>query len=95
VEGSGHTREAGVEQRLVGAELRGEAVAGVDARRLSLAAERGLECGVLADAAVEFYELIADRARGLMRQAITQGWGSLQPADAIHLATAQQLVMAP
>lgn len=42
-------------------------------------------------AAVEFYELIADRARGLMRQAITQGWGSLNPADAIHLATAQQL----
>lgn len=41
--------------------------------------------------AVEFYELIADRARGLMRQAITQGWGSLKPADAIHLATAQQL----
>ncbi len=40
---------------------------------------------------VEFYELIADRARGLMRQAITQGWGSLKPADAIHLATAQQI----
>lgn len=40
---------------------------------------------------VEFFELIADRARGLMRQAITQGWGSLKPADAIHLATAQQL----
>lgn len=42
-------------------------------------------------AAVEFYELIADRARGLMRRAITQGWGALKPADAIHLATAQQL----
>ena len=42
-------------------------------------------------AAVEFYELIADRARGPMRQAITQGWGSLKPADASHLATAQQL----
>jgi predicted nucleic acid-binding protein len=41
--------------------------------------------------AVEFYELIADRARSLMRQGISQGWGSLKPADAIHIATAQQL----
>lgn len=44
--------------------------------------------------AVEFYELIAERARLLMRQGITQGWGSLKPADAIHLATAQQMAVA-
>jgi hypothetical protein len=40
---------------------------------------------------VEFYDLIAARARGLMRQGIEQGWGALKPADAIHLATAQQM----
>lgn len=40
---------------------------------------------------VEFYDLIANRARSLMRQGIAQGWGSLKPADAIHLATAQQI----
>lgn len=40
---------------------------------------------------VEFYDLIAQRARGLMRQGIDQGWGLLKPADAIHLATAQQM----
>jgi predicted nucleic acid-binding protein len=40
---------------------------------------------------VEFYELIADGARALVRQGIAQGWGALKPADAIHLATAQQL----
>jgi hypothetical protein len=38
---------------------------------------------------VEFYNLIADQARALMRQGVEQGWGSLKPADAIHLATAQ------
>jgi len=42
VKRGGHPREAGVEQRLVGAELRREAVAGVDARRLTLAPEGGL-----------------------------------------------------
>jgi predicted nucleic acid-binding protein len=40
---------------------------------------------------VEFYDLIADQARALMRQGVEQGWGSLKPADAIHLATAQQM----
>ena len=39
---------------------------------------------------VEVYELIALRARGLMRAAIEKGW-SLKPADALHLATADQL----
>jgi predicted nucleic acid-binding protein len=40
---------------------------------------------------VEFHALIADRARNLVRQGIDQGWGALKPADAIHLATAQQM----
>jgi predicted nucleic acid-binding protein len=40
---------------------------------------------------VEFYDLIAQHARALMRQGIEQGWGALKPADAIHLATAQQM----
>jgi predicted nucleic acid-binding protein len=39
---------------------------------------------------VEVYPLIAARARNLIRLGIPQGW-SLKPADAIHLATAQQL----
>lgn len=39
---------------------------------------------------VDFYELIALRAQRLMRAAIIKGW-SLKPADAIHLATADQL----
>jgi predicted nucleic acid-binding protein len=39
---------------------------------------------------VEFYELIALNAKQLMRGAIIKGW-SLRPADAIHLATADQL----
>lgn len=43
---------------------------------------------------VEFYDLIGDRARALMRQGIAQGWGSLKPLDAIHLATAQQMAAA-
>ena len=43
---------------------------------------------------VEFYDLIGDRARALMRQGIAQGWGSLKPIDAIHLATAQQMAVA-
>jgi predicted nucleic acid-binding protein len=40
---------------------------------------------------VEFFDLIADRAKQLMRQAIDQGWGALKPMDAIHLATAVQM----
>jgi predicted nucleic acid-binding protein len=40
---------------------------------------------------VEFFDLIAERARTLVRQGIEQGWGQLKPADAIHLATAQQM----
>jgi predicted nucleic acid-binding protein len=40
---------------------------------------------------VEFYDLIADRARRLIRQGIEQGWGSLKPQDAIHVATAAQM----
>jgi predicted nucleic acid-binding protein len=43
---------------------------------------------------VEFYDLIADKARALMRQGISQGWGQLKPLDAIHLATAQQMAVA-
>jgi predicted nucleic acid-binding protein len=43
---------------------------------------------------VEFYDLIASRARGLIRQGISQGWGQLKPLDAIHLATAQQMAVA-
>lgn len=39
---------------------------------------------------VEFYELIALRAQRLMRSALANKW-SLKPADAIHLATADQL----
>lgn len=43
---------------------------------------------------VEFYDLIGDGARALIRQGISQGWGSLKPIDAIHLATAQRLNVA-
>jgi predicted nucleic acid-binding protein len=43
---------------------------------------------------VEFYDLIGDKARELMRQGISQGWGKLKPMDAIHLATAQQMAVA-
>jgi predicted nucleic acid-binding protein len=39
---------------------------------------------------VEFYQLIGESARALMRDAILKGW-SLRPADAIHLATADRL----
>lgn len=39
---------------------------------------------------VELYELIAYRAQKLMRAAIPHKW-KLRPADAIHLATADQL----
>lgn len=39
---------------------------------------------------VELYELIALKAQQLMRAAIKNRW-SLKPADAIHLATADQL----
>src|SRR5437773_1197749 len=38
----------------------------------------------------ELYPLITERAQQLMRAAIIKGW-SLKPADAIHLATADQL----
>ncbi len=38
---------------------------------------------------VEFHELLAQDARGLIRRAIAKGW-SLKPADAIHLATAMR-----
>ena len=40
---------------------------------------------------VEFYDLIGLDARALMRQGIAQGWGLLQPADAMHLATAKRM----
>jgi predicted nucleic acid-binding protein len=39
---------------------------------------------------VEFYALIAENARALIRLAITRGW-ALKPLDAIHLSTAQRL----
>jgi predicted nucleic acid-binding protein len=40
---------------------------------------------------VEFHDLIGLEARALMRQGIAQGWGSLRPADAMHLATAKRM----
>lgn len=43
---------------------------------------------------VEFYDLIATEARTLIRRGIEQGWGSLKPIDAIHLATAKQMGVA-
>ena len=39
---------------------------------------------------VEFHEVIAIGARGLIRRALTHGW-SLKPQDAVHLATAAWL----
>jgi len=39
---------------------------------------------------IEYYRLIGDDARGLMRQAITRGW-SLKAMDAIHLSTARRV----
>jgi len=41
---------------------------------------------------VEFYELIAEDAKTLMRAGIPHGW-SLKPADAIHIATADRLAV--
>jgi len=49
VKRSGHPVEAGVEQRLEGAELRPEAIAGVDARDAALASEGSLKRRVLGD----------------------------------------------
>lgn len=43
---------------------------------------------------VEFYDLIADGAKALIRQGIEQGWGGLKPMDAIHIATAQRMGVA-
>jgi predicted nucleic acid-binding protein len=43
---------------------------------------------------VEFYDLVGDRARELMRRGIAQGWGQLKPLDAIHIATARQMGVA-
>ena len=45
-------------------------------------------------ATVEFYDLVAYEARSLVRRGMSQGWGSLKPIDAIHVATAQQLGVA-
>jgi len=39
---------------------------------------------------VEFHLLIAERSRGLLREAVGRGWG-LKPADAIHLASAENV----
>jgi len=39
---------------------------------------------------VEYYRLIGDDAKSLMRLAVTKGW-SLKPLDAIHLATARRM----
>ncbi len=39
---------------------------------------------------VEFHRLVADGARALIRDTIARG-GSIKPADAIHLSTAQRL----
>lgn len=40
---------------------------------------------------VEFHDLIARDARGLIRQGVQQKWGKLKPPDAIHLATANRV----
>lgn len=40
---------------------------------------------------VEFYDLVARDAMGLIRRGLAQGWGKLKPPDAIHLATAQRV----
>ena len=40
---------------------------------------------------VEFSLLTAERARTIMRQAVTNGWTGLKAKDAVHLATAQPL----
>ena len=42
---------------------------------------------------VEYHDGIGRQARALIREAIPKGW-SLKPIDAIHLATAQWLVLA-
>lgn len=39
---------------------------------------------------VEYYRLIGDDAKGLMRVAVARGW-SLKALDAIHLATARRM----
>ncbi len=39
---------------------------------------------------VEFHLLLAERSRELLRESITRGW-SLKPADAIHLASAENI----
>ena len=39
---------------------------------------------------VEFHDLIALRAKEIMRSAIEMGW-SIKPADAIHLSTAKSI----
>ncbi len=39
---------------------------------------------------VEFYELIAEDARDLIRVGLAEKWG-LKPMDAIHLATARRM----
>jgi predicted nucleic acid-binding protein len=41
---------------------------------------------------VEFYPLLANEARALIRQAIPRGW-SLKPLDAMHLATARRMAV--
>ena len=40
---------------------------------------------------VEYHMLIAERARELLRERITRGWGRLKPSDAIHLASAESV----
>ena len=63
-------------------------------RALAVATEQlidGLWNDTTAVLMVEYHADIGNRARALMRSAITRGW-SLKPLDAIHLATAQWLV---
>jgi predicted nucleic acid-binding protein len=56
-------------------------------RRIKLLWEAGSPIKI-----VEFYELIAFRAQRLIRAALEKSW-QLKPADAIHLATADQLAV--
>jgi len=49
VQGDGHAVKAGVQQRLEGAELGGEAVAGIDARNLAATGNSRSEGGVFAN----------------------------------------------
>jgi hypothetical protein len=74
---SRHATDAGVEPVAVGAELRGEAVAGVDARS---AAQRGLQRGMLGDERVR----AAARRNRVSRPRTTTGLASFARPSGLH-----------